>query len=106
MGLKVKSTHAKFFRLQMSICKETQKTIVKVTSCPNNERTLQERSRLKGCNMHQPCQNETLQYHCVRLKDGLAEVCAPTEMIIGNVEGVLDLILILTVAFKNANELE
>lgn len=39
--------------------------------------------------MHQPCQNETLQYHCVRLKDGLAEVCAPTEMIIGNVEGFL-----------------
>lgn len=68
------------------MCNETQKTIVKVSSCPKDEIVLQERSQQKGCNMYQPCHNERLQYHCVRFKDIIVEVCAPVENMTGNCE--------------------
>ncbi|XP_056014908.1 uncharacterized protein LOC125675286 [Ostrea edulis] len=68
------------------ICKETTKTIKKVENCPVDEMDFQYRSQIMKCGnvSHVSCPEEVFVYHCVRYKDDLIEVCAPSGLITGS----------------------
>lgn len=66
------------------ICFSTNKTIVKVKTCPKNRFDLHRRAQSKNCASFQPCRNESLVYHCVRFEDSMIEVCVPKGTITGN----------------------
>lgn len=71
------------FLLQDQVCNEKNADLVIVNSCPNNTITFGKRSNEKQCETKPKCLGETLVYHCVKCKDNLVEVCAPSSPIIG-----------------------
>lgn len=71
------------FLLQDQVCNETNADLVIVNSCPNNTITFEKRSTEKQCETKPNCLGEPLVYHCVKCKDNLVEVCAPSSPIIG-----------------------
>nr|XP_022287500.1 uncharacterized protein LOC111100152 isoform X2 [Crassostrea virginica] len=64
------------------ICLTAQETLNIVDSCPNDNKTHQERSLKKMCHILPRCKEETLVYHCVKYKERWIEVCAPEGIII------------------------
>lgn len=71
------------FLLQDQVCNETNADLVIVNRCPNNTITFEKRSNEKQCETKPNCLGETLVYHCVKCKENLVEVCAPSSPIIG-----------------------
>lgn len=69
---------------QRDVCLTTQETLNIVDSCPNDNKTHQERSLKKMCHILPRCKRETLVYHCVKYKKNWIEVCAPQGTITGN----------------------
>lgn len=72
------------------VCNETNADLVIVNSCPNNKITFEKRSNEKQCETKPNCLGERLVYHCVKCKDNLVEVCAPSSPIIGRCCAVFD----------------
>lgn len=72
------------------VCNETNADLVIVNSCPNNTITFEKRSNEKQCETKPNCLGETLVYHCVKCKENLVEVCAPSSPIIGSCCAVFD----------------
>lgn len=72
------------------VCHETNTTVAKVLSCPENETILNERSEKKMCKKYPKCHGEPLVYHCVRSKGNFVEVCAPRRQIVGSCCAVFD----------------
>uniref|UniRef100_A0A8W8MLG6 Uncharacterized protein n=1 Tax=Magallana gigas TaxID=29159 RepID=A0A8W8MLG6_MAGGI len=64
------------------VCNETNADLVIVNSCPNNTISFEKRSNEKQCKTKPNCLGEPLVYHCVKSKDNLVEVCAPSSPII------------------------
>lgn len=68
---------------QEQVCHGTNTTLGVVERCPENETMVQESSKKKMCEKYPKCLGEPLVYHCVRTKDNLVEVCAPSDPIVG-----------------------
>lgn len=73
------------------VCHGTNTTLSIVESCPNNYTMFQESSKKKMCEKYPKCLGEPLVYHCVRTKDNLVEVCAPSDPIVGSCCSVFDM---------------
>ncbi|XP_078333420.1 uncharacterized protein LOC111100152 [Crassostrea virginica] len=73
------------------ICLTAQETLNIVDSCPNDNKTHQERSLKKMCHILPRCKEETLVYHCVKYKERWIEVCAPEGIIIGRCCAMFDI---------------
>lgn len=50
-------------------------------NCPNGREEQLERSRNAQCNI--TCHGQPCVYHCVQSVEGIVEVCAPVETLIG-----------------------
>lgn len=61
------------------ICKTPKETLNEVTNCSSSTTNLLR----KMCDEKPACKGEPLVYHCVRYKQGFAEVCAPQYTITG-----------------------
>lgn len=72
------------------VCKETNKTIKKLKSFPENYTISQEQMQKNICDNLPKCNGEQLVYHCVTYKDDLVEVCAPKRLITGSYCPVFD----------------
>lgn len=68
---------------QEQVCHGTNTTLGVVERCPENDTMVQESSKKKMCEKYPKCLGEPLVYHCVRTKDNLVEVCAPSDPIVG-----------------------
>lgn len=75
-----------FLFCQVNVCKTTIFSLGIVEKCPYEDASFSDRAKKKACNTLPPCQGEELVYHCVRFRDGLAEVCAPKEKITGKLK--------------------
>lgn len=73
------------------VCHGTNTTLGVVERCPENETMVQESSKKKMCEKYPKCLGEPLVYHCVRTKDNLVEVCAPSDPIVGSCCSVFDM---------------
>lgn len=72
-----------FYLFKEDVCKETNKTIKKLKSFPENYIISQEQMQKNICDNLPKCNGEQLIYHCVRYKAYLVEVCAPRRLITG-----------------------
>lgn len=73
------------------VCHGTNTTLGVVERCPENDTMVQESSKKKMCEKYPKCLGEPLVYHCVRTKDNLVEVCAPSDPIVGSCCSVFDM---------------
>lgn len=70
-------------------CQWSNETAVTVSSCPQNKSEMEERARIKNCNVTAGIQNctdtENFKYHCVmnELETNFVELCAPQYYIHG-----------------------
>lgn len=72
------------------VCNETNAALVRVDACPENTIAFEKRSNEKMCETKPKCHGETLMYHCVKSKESLVEVCAPSSTIIGSCCTIFD----------------
>lgn len=77
--------------LKEQVCHGTNTTLGVVERCPENDTMVQESSKKKMCEKYPKCLGEPLVYHCVRTKDNLVEVCAPSDPIVGSCCSVFDM---------------
>nr|XP_022289225.1 uncharacterized protein LOC111101163 isoform X2 [Crassostrea virginica] len=64
------------------VCSNTISTLkTNVKNCPNGREEQLERSRNAQCNI--TCHGQPCVYHCVQSVEGIVEVCAPVETLIG-----------------------
>lgn len=77
--------------LKEQVCHGTNTTLRVVERCPENYTMFQESSKKKMCEQYPKCLGKPLVYHCVRTKDNLVEVCAPSDPIVGSCCSVFDM---------------
>lgn len=77
--------------LKEQVCHGTNTTLRLVERCPENYTMFQESSKKKMCEQYPKCLGKPLVYHCVRTKDNLVEVCAPSDPIVGSCCSVFDM---------------